>query len=195
VRYFDDPVHAAWQAHYFEGQYGAWHLAVNPAWGLANLHVESKRGSDDYYRLRVEYRDATDGALYERHIYTAWEDVNDVWFPGFDEDWNPLNAGRVVRALMAYWYGQHHCPCHRKQDAREAGAVTDDECEGDRFQIRRIWDPAHPNLILYSETMDAAELEQLLAQYNQPGVQTCSPKTAAPSASPTPPRTTGSGSS
>lgn len=60
-------------------------------------------------------------------------------------------------------YAEHHCPCHRKVDARGAGAVVaDDDCEGKRFLIERIESPNLPGLVLYTETMTAEVLEASL---------------------------------
>lgn len=155
MSYLEHPQHAAWREHYFADAHGSWHLAIDPAWWAAHM---PKSGSN---LLRVEYLDRTDNKRYEAAMYAAWDDFNEVWFPGFDEDWNHLNA-TGVKALKEYFYNDHHCPCHRKQDARAAGADTDEECEGDRFPILRIWWPGLPNLILYSEVLTSEELEQHL---------------------------------
>ncbi len=157
MNYLDHPAHAAWRWRYYETRTGSFHLAVDPAWWEANLKAESPHG-----RLRVEYRDSQDGKLYEASIYAAWDDVSDCWFGAFDKDWNHLSLDQKVKGLQAYFYNDHHCPCHRKQDAAAAGAVTDDECEGTRFLINRIWAPEFPDLILYSETMTDEELESKL---------------------------------
>ena len=67
-----------------------------------------------------------------------------------------------VWTLLAYFYGSHHCPCHRKADAKLAGAIVDDdECEGNRFLIERIT-PLNSNLILVSEVYSLEELEEML---------------------------------
>lgn len=167
MNYLDHPAHAAWREHYFQGNYSSWHLAIDPAWWQAHMPKGFKSldpaDRDHSYAFQVEYLDRTDGKKYETKMYVAWDDYDEVYFPGFDENWNHLNA-LGVKALMGYFYNEHTCPCHRKQDAASAGAVTDDECEGDRFQIARIWDPNHPGLILYSETMTSEELEAALQE-------------------------------
>lgn len=153
--------HAAWLRHYFIDDYTSVHLAIEPDWWKEHMPDEPKIGQGKGNVLCAEYLDTTDGKLYQTPMYAAWADCPEVYFEVWDENWNPVTA-QNIKALQGYFYNDHHCPCHRKQDAEAAGAVTDSECEGTRFQIVRIWAPAHPDLILYSETMTAEELEARL---------------------------------
>jgi hypothetical protein len=95
----------------------------------------------------------------ETRLFVAYEHV-DSSGSVLGEDWNQVD----VESLMSYFYAMHHCPCHRKNDARHQGGVdvTDEECEGDRFPIARIVSVDVPDLILYSETLTEEQLEAAL---------------------------------
>lgn len=108
--------------------------------------------------------DTRDGKLYDTQITPSYnhQPNHDLFIQDaqFDEV-------KDVRSLQAYFYGSHHCPCHRKQDAQEAGAVVEDEeCEGKRFLIDKIWYPPLGELILWSETRTEEELEERLLKWS-----------------------------
>lgn len=76
-----------------------------------------------------------------------------------NEDYDSIE----VESLNGYFYGSHHCPCHRKSDARKAGAIIEnDECEGNRFLIHSITCDKAPGLNLYSEVFTEEQLEKML---------------------------------
>ena len=172
MKFIDHPVHARTAEHYFDGDYGGRHLILDPEWWAAEMPPGVSGPKDevhDPYALQVVYLDRQDGKTYETKIYVAWDSRIEVYFAPRDPAgvWEPLSG----KLLQEYFYGQHHCPCHRKQDVSELGADTDDECEGDRFPIVKIFAPAHPELILYSETMEREELDALVeATRNEPKV-------------------------
>ena len=144
------PAHADLVEHYVMNGCGAHALVFTKEWMDAHLPKQRSHGG-----LDVTLLDQNDGKTYKTKIYAAYEDkpttaYNDTYDREFE-----------VYQLMGYFYGMHHCPCHRKQDAAAAGAVTDTECEGRRFDILKIT-PPDSDLILYSETMRAEELEDLL---------------------------------
>ena len=115
----------------------------------ANWHPD--RGSQDQL-FEITLADVEDGG--KEYKATAW--------PSYyangpcHEDWVGYPG---MGTVSVYSYLQHYCACHRKTDAAEAGADTDDECEGDRFKVKSITAPAHlPGVVLYSETLKAADL-------------------------------------
>lgn len=159
AKYFDDPDHQTWQFHYYSGCYGGQILAFTKAW--ADKHLPPTSTSNG---LKAELLDTTDGKIYTMPIYTAFEN-KDMRRHVMDDDWKDV----VAESLQDYFYGQHHCPCHRKQDAAKAGAVVELDpkdglypCEGRRFVIKSITAPGVPHVILYSETMDEDALEEAL---------------------------------
>lgn len=156
--YWSDPAHANWQCHYVHGAYGGQILCFTTGWKNKNL-PKNETYSDSPEAFRVVLRDATDGKLYETRLFVSYEHADTrQHYQVVDTDWNPV----AIELLQAYFYGSHHCPCHRKADADRAGAVTDDACEGNRFQIERITAVDMPELILYSETWSAEDLEEKL---------------------------------
>lgn len=158
-RYLAEPVHAKLRAHYSEGPYYARHLGFTREWAEANLPKSGTSNGFEIYLL-----DTKDGNKeYKTPGYVAWDCHSDMGF--MSEDWDYIE----LISLQAYFYGAHHCACHRKQDAATAGATTDDKCEGRRFLISRICVPGE-DLILYSETMDDEELERTLGReiYSDP---------------------------
>lgn len=86
--------------------------------------------------FEIELLDAKDGKIYFVKTWAAYEEgENGLW------------------QVHHYMFAEHYCACNRKLDASKQGAVTDDECEGDRFKIRSITAPATlPDVLLYTET-------------------------------------------
>lgn len=148
--YWSDPAHVTWREHYFLGRSGGHILGFTEAWKLANLPANSS------YDLTITLFDRQDEKTYSMPIYTAYE--NDIRTELMDDDWHEV----APHSLQSYFYSLHHCPCHRKQAAAKAGAITDEECEGDRFVVQSIVAPSLPDLILYSETLTLEELEERL---------------------------------
>jgi hypothetical protein len=154
--YLADPVHAGWRFHYTAFSYSPAVLVFTSAW--ADQWLPSSLYNPK--ALKLVLKDTLDGRLYDTWISCAYQhrELNNL--PGvLDTNWDVVEG----MCLMPYFYSCHHCPCHRKQDAKAAGAdVPDDECEGTRFLIHEIVAPALPRLVLYSETRTPEELEELL---------------------------------
>lgn len=146
MKYFEK--HSHLNEHYVEGSFGGLYLGFLKEW-RENLPAD---GVQDNFRIVL--KDNQDGKLYESKIYSAFET-----HPShvLDDDYNEVE----VWTLMHYFYGSHHCECHRKADAKRAGADTDDKCEGNRFLIERIT-PLDSDLILVSEVYSPDELEEML---------------------------------
>jgi hypothetical protein len=159
MNYFDDPAHATWRYRYLNGEYhNAKRLGFTEAWRNANLPPS---GTHD--GLRYTLFDAERNiVLPEMKIYTAFEHHPVSWGV-MDQDWNTVDC----HALQGYFYGAHHCPCHRKTDAKRFIPDLDEECEGFRFRIQSIYVPGHPELVLYSETIPEEELEAALDKLRQ----------------------------
>ncbi len=156
MRYLEHAEHQTWRNHYFQ-QRQCFYLAFDPHWGIENLPKDgTARGLD------CTLLDTEDNKEYHCKIYTAYEhDVNQ--YNVHDQDWAP----RPSLSLMDYWYKDHHCPCHRKQDAKTAGAVVDnDECVGERFLLKSVRDPK-TGLILLSEVYTEEQLEEMLLDPNK----------------------------
>jgi hypothetical protein len=150
-----DPFHDGWPNGHYECGSKGWRLVFSQ--NLRNVWLPA----DCENALTVVLLDAEDGKEYATaNFFTAYE-RNGYPFRVMDADRNEPRPPAAA-ALQDYFYADHHCPCHRKADARRAGAVTDEECEGDRFKIARIECPKLPGLVLYSETMDSEELEATL---------------------------------
>lgn len=160
IRFWSYPVHHEYQWWYGGGD-GNQRLLFCTQFATENLPA-----GGTHHGLQCELvlqRLAEDPAApgYVMPIYTAYEH-DSVEVMGVD--WKPYYA----QALMHYWYADHHCPCHRRQDAESVGYVAQDEdyepgvlrdeCGAIRFKIRRIWAAALPDLILYSETLTETEL-------------------------------------
>ena len=155
MSYFSDPAHATWQRHYLDGSFGGRLLAFTEAWKLANLPPQGEHNGLRYRLFDVE----RNWLLPELSIYTALEHEDRLERCQIqDENWDCV----TVHTLMSYWYGCHHCPCHRKQDAERFVDDILPDCEGDRFQIHSIYPPGRPQLVLYSETLPEEELERIL---------------------------------
>jgi hypothetical protein len=172
VNYFSEPWHGTWQTHYFHGRNGGVLLAFSRVWKDANLPkgIGEKGFVHGTDQLLVVLRDNEQGGkLLDTKMSIAYDNGGAVqhlesWMSVLDEDWNPIAEG--ILSLQSYFYACHHCPCHRKQDAREqCGVETDDVCEGNRFAIERIAPLDQRDLILYSETVTVEELEELLKQH------------------------------
>lgn len=164
--YLAFPGHDLFQ-HYTALDYGGLGLIFLPAFRDAHL---PKGGTSDFL---VDLLDTSDGKVYRHPLYVAYE--HDAKAGALDTD---FSWREWFTTLQGYFYGSHHCPCHRKDYAREAGAVVEyteaekwaDEnggrdggyCSGDRFQIKSITCDGLPGLVLYSETMTEEELETIL---------------------------------
>lgn len=151
--YWSDPEHATWTSHYYDGRWGGRLLCFSPAWRDANLPPEMSQTNYDGNAFTVYLLDTQDGKEYETHLPAAYELAD-----------YPDNA----LTLQDYLYGSHHCQCHRKCDAKDQGADTDEICDGERFVIARIESPTLPGLILYSETLTETELEASLEKLPRP---------------------------
>lgn len=153
-QYFSDINHRSWLNHYVAADYGGISLAFTKQWRNRWLVADSTSNG-----LNVFLYDRTDGKVYKTKLYASYE-----------KDEQPIVMTRNYEAaaaitLMGYFYGSHHCPCHRKADAKTAGAVVeDDECEGDRFTIYAITCDTIPDLILHSEILTEDLLEERLCQ-------------------------------
>jgi hypothetical protein len=162
--YFSDAYQAEWQKHYFHDSRG-FLLSFTREWKKANLPIGigDVAGYDyDSKALKVDLLDTDDptGKVYTTYMPAAYGDPTAAW--ALDENWQCVDSERIT-SLQDYFYSQHHCPCHRKSDAKAAGAVVpDSECEGSRFKIKSITCRDMPDVILYSETMTEEELENLL---------------------------------
>jgi len=146
-RYLAEPRHEL-QEHYAPGGYRAQHLGFTREWAEANLPKSGTSNGFEIYLVDTE----DNNKEYKTPGYVAWDCHSEMGF--MDDDWNYVE----LLSLQAYFYGSHHCPCHRKQDAEAAGAATDLTCDGNRFRISRICVPGE-DLILYSETMEQETLE------------------------------------
>jgi hypothetical protein len=113
------------------------------------MHIDSqgvKRGEckDDTRYFVIELLDTTDGKVYLDSNWPCYEQVY---------------KDSVLTTIHIYLFLEHYCSCHRKCAAKDAGADTDEECEGERFKVKSITCPTHTgNLVLYSETQKADEL-------------------------------------
>lgn len=156
--YLNHPGHAGWRSHYSAGHNGpGLLLGFTQEWRDEFLPrgVGSGPGYDNK-ALLVKLLDTQDGKVYDTWLPAAYNDAAEIMM--LDADWNPVPAW----TLLSYFYFHHHCPCHRKCDAKDLGADTDEECEGDRFLIQSITCENFPKLVLYSETIGEEELEELL---------------------------------
>ncbi len=117
------------------------------------------KNRDDYDKVEypqtafeIELLDTQDGKIYKGY---SWAHYEDAW-----------TYGNTETTVHIYMFLEHYCACHRKIDALDAGADTDEECEGERFLVRSITAPAHlPGLILYSETLTLDELNISLERF------------------------------
>lgn len=116
-------------------------------WEHPLFGTKAKAGlpTDQMEHFLVELLDTEDGKVYKIRTWSHYE----------------LPSARFKDTTVhTYMYREHYCSCHRKADARSAGADTDEECEGERFVVQSITAPEHlPGLVLYSETRTAKELE------------------------------------
>jgi hypothetical protein len=150
--YLSFPGHAGWSRRYAEisSEEAAVGLLFTQEFKSVYLPGD---GTNDF---EMELFDSTDGSVYRRNVYVAYEDDVTVIVDG---DGNC----RDVMSLHGYFYAEHYCPCNRKLDAQRLGAVVlDEECEGDRFRIRSITHPGLPGLVLYSETVREDELTAVM---------------------------------
>ncbi len=154
MSYWNDEKHGELIENYDENNYGAMCLGFTKEWMDANLPAGNAYGVRP---LNIFLRDRTDGKIYQSKIYAAYAEDAHLMDKGYTKHHD-------MWALMSYFYGSHHCPCHRKHDARAEGAVVEEdlECEGDRFQIHKITCDKYPNLVLLSETMTFDELQNAL---------------------------------
>jgi hypothetical protein len=142
--------------HYTEGDYGGLYLGFTDEFKDIFLPKGSTKNG-----FKINLLDQTDGKIYESKIYVAYEKNLCIFI---DKKYGDIE----LNILMPYFYGSHHCPCHRKQDAQWAGASVDEdlECEGSRFLIESIT-PLNSDLILASETKSVDELESILRSYSK----------------------------
>lgn len=150
MRYLDDLVHSELGEHYTEGGYGAYFLTFSQEYQERCLPKQGENG------FICTLLDTTNQKTYSFPIYAAYEPNYNLVF---DVEGNEITN---LRRLQFYFYESHYCPCHRKTDAKRAGAKTDDECNGNRFRIEKIT-PINSNLILMSETYNLEKLEGMLS--------------------------------
>lgn len=159
--YFDDPRHAQLREHYFEGREGGRLLAFTEDWKQKALPVNLTEKYDGQ-ALRVDLLDTTDMKVYETWMPAAYE--HDDRLPELpDDDWNFF----PYHCLQDYFYTQHNCPCHRKCAAKDAGADTDEECEGNRFLILAIRASSNLGMVLFSEVLSLKNLEAVLEKHGR----------------------------
>lgn len=156
--YFSEPLHNRLQQHYVQSCHGGGILVFTEAF------KEEVLRDNDYgnNHIQITLLDTTDQKRYTMALYLAYQNKG-MEFEVMDDDWQPHR----LLGLSDYFYCQHHCPCHRKTDAKRAGADTDEECEGNRFLIEKIVFPEWPELILFSETMDETDLEASLEEHRK----------------------------
>jgi hypothetical protein len=107
-------------------------------------HPAKHPGSDQTYYFQIDLLDTRDGKVYKTKSWPHYEDAY---------------AQDTHTTINIYMFLEHYCACHRKCDARDAGADTDEECEGERFVVKSITCPTRTGgLVLYSETDDANTL-------------------------------------
>ncbi len=119
-----------------------WIGTILPVGSFSTKQGESK------YLFEVTLLDTRDGKEYLSREYACYED--------------PAVFDNSLAAVQEYMYADHFCACHRKIAAANAGADTDEECEGERFLVKSIRGLNTPNLVLYSETMSLDELAATL---------------------------------
>ncbi len=167
--YFRDPVHLTLRSGVMgeSCHYAAWYgsgvfLGFTPEWREKYLPKDGSKQS--LTTLRCVLKDETDGKLYTGGIWAAYQKPDDgSCLELLNEAFEPVR----LDSLQGYFYEEHHCPCHRKQDAAAWGAVVEnDECEGKRFSIHEITTHDMPSLILMSETRTAEELEEILSRFD-----------------------------
>jgi hypothetical protein len=154
--YLDFSLHDQWKTHYTEGNYRNWFLGFSK--DFMNGFLPSWLPGDTF---DVELVDTEDN----NKIYLV------AWSGGYEEY---PEQGTIldksgnrpeIYTIFRYSYEEKFCACNRKAEAARAGAILDnDECEGNRFQIRSVTCKEFPDLILYSETLDWEKLEELLLQ-------------------------------
>lgn len=119
-------------AHYAEGNYRNFYfLLFTREWMVEHLPKDMTQDALDVLLL-----DDSDGKVYRAKHFAALSET-------YDE--------HGTWSLNRYVYEDHYCACHRKTDARRAGADTDDECDGFRFQVLSVESPNLPGLTLYTE--------------------------------------------
>jgi len=124
--------HGHLPSHYAEGNYRTFYfLLFTREW--MEGHLPPDMASD---ALDVLLLDDSDGKTYHARHFAAYSETD-----GEDGTWS----------LTPYAYEDHYCSCHRKADARKAGADTDDECDGYRFRVLSVESPSLPGLTLYTE--------------------------------------------
>jgi hypothetical protein len=144
------------QDHYQENSWGGIVLGMLPEWKEGNMpgDMSASKHSKDFECWLLDQHTSL---VHKTLMVVAYEHA----FPFLyfmDDDWNQLHLPTV----QGYFYGSHHCPCHRKNDAiHQVGIDTDEECEGDRFLIDRLV-VVDTDLILLSETRTVEQLEETL---------------------------------
>jgi hypothetical protein len=153
--YLKEAEHRKWLSHYVRKAFGGYSLVFTTAWKEEFLPGNGTHSTDND-SFNVNLLDTHDGKIYKTKLYVAYEHEKESIL---NEEYDPVEA----ESLMGYFYGSHHCPCHRKADAKRAGAIVEDnECEGNRFLIHSITHDKVPDVILYSEVFDEDGLEEML---------------------------------
>jgi hypothetical protein len=153
MKYLDHNLHSKFLKHYEKGNCANL-LIFTEDWMEQNLSLP-----EPYDSLNCELLDTQTNITYNTLIYCACEKHD---YTVYDDEYNDI-AGSFY-TLMNYFYCEHHCPCHRHQDAVRAGLKEnweEFECNGNRFQIVSI-KPKNSDVILYSETYRLEELEEKL---------------------------------
>jgi len=145
--------------HYTEGDYRRSQFLVFKEDFRATLPPKTGNGIDE---VTVELIDTEDGGkIYRMGWWLNYEGspCTHVLNKEFEEV--------PAFTLHQYIYGSKLCQCNKKMGAEQAGAIVpNDECEGDRFQIKSITFDCASELILYSEILDQDELEAELQKEN-----------------------------
>lgn len=116
--YWQDEEHCKWKGHYAGGRNGGFLLGFTRAFREKHLPKDGLT-SKDLHALSCVLFDRETNKEVPTKMYVAYEhDGHRDSVNG--EDWNWIE----VDTLMSYFYGCHHCPCHRKNDAHHQGGFS-----------------------------------------------------------------------
>ncbi len=154
VVYLSDPKHKQWEDSHYQKSGRNCYLIWEREWAEKYLAPRWSGGSDDLRVLTVVLLDTQDGKRYIIKEPAHYEETTECIPPDYDNE--------QVQHLQLYMFEDHFCPCHRKSAAQEAGAITDNVCDGERFLVEKIEWEGLSGLIFYSETMTCEQLEESL---------------------------------
>lgn len=143
--------HHKLRSFYTEGSYHNWFLGFDLEWWEKTL------SNMDY--LNIELIDIRSKHTY--NIKYTWIHIDDNLDNLFlDYEYNE----HWLATLNQYVYEDHFCDCHRKTEISDIdSSFNDDACDND-IDIIKIT-PSDSELILYSETINEDELNNLLKNY------------------------------